>query len=42
MRSDKRVVGVLSTSGLGDGEYVLDAGYNTKNEITALRLRFFI
>ena len=42
VRSDKRVVGVLSTSGLGDGEYVLDAGYNTKNEITALRLRFFI
>lgn len=32
--------GVVSESGFGDGMYDCYAGYNTKGEITALRLRF--
>lgn len=33
-------VGVLSESGWGDGMYDCYAGYNSKGEITALKLRF--
>lgn len=33
-------LGVVASSGLGDGCYTLYAGYNSKGEITALRLRF--
>ena len=40
MTSAKRIVGALSESGIGDGCYDLYAGYNSKGEITALRLRF--
>lgn len=40
LKSDKKIVGALASSGLGDGAYNLYAGYNSKGEIVALRLRF--
>jgi hypothetical protein len=40
MTSEGKVVGVVSSSGFGDGQYRLFACYNEKDEIVALRLRF--
>ena len=40
MTNKGKAVGVLSESGIGDGFYELYAGYNSKGEITALRLRY--
>ena len=40
VKSDKKIVGAVASSGLGDGAYDLYAGYNSKGEIVALRLRF--
>lgn len=40
MTSGGKYVGAMSESGLGDGYYELYAGYNSKGEVTALRLRF--
>lgn len=40
LTSKKKIVGVVSESGIGDGYYELFAGYNSKGEITALRLRY--
>jgi hypothetical protein len=40
LESARRIVGAVSESGLGDGQYTLYAGHNSKGEITALRLRF--
>lgn len=40
LTSKKKIVGAVSESGIGDGYYELFAGYNSKGEITALRLRY--
>ncbi len=40
VKSNKKIVGAVASSGLGDGAYDLYAGYNSKGEIVALRLRF--